>query len=32
MYRRTPTGVERLTFAYPGGDATEYWAGEVVVP
>jgi len=32
MYRRTPTGVERLTFACPGGDATEYWAGEVVVP
>ncbi|CAA9550559.1 MAG: hypothetical protein AVDCRST_MAG18-281 [uncultured Thermomicrobiales bacterium] len=32
MYRRTPTGVERLPFAYPDGDATEYWAGEVVVP
>ncbi len=32
MYWHTPTGVERIPLAYPRGEATEYWAGEVIVP
>ena len=31
MYRRTATGIERVPIRWPGGDATEYWAGEVTV-
>jgi hypothetical protein len=32
MYRHTATGTERITLYYPGGDATEYWAGTITVP
>ena len=32
MYRQSPGGVERIPLRYPNGDATEYWAGEMVVP
>jgi hypothetical protein len=32
LYRRTATGVERIPLAYPDGEATEHWAGEVTVP
>ena len=32
LYRHTATGVERIPVDYPGGEATEYWAGEIAVP
>jgi hypothetical protein len=31
MYRHTASGVERIPLRYPGGVATEYWAGEFTV-
>ncbi len=31
MYRRTPTGVERVVLRYPDGDKPEYWVGELTV-
>jgi hypothetical protein len=31
MYRRTPTGVERVVLRYPDGDRPEYWVGELTV-
>lgn len=31
MYRRTPTGVERIPLRYPDGDKPEYWVGELTV-
>ena len=32
MYRQASGGVERLPLRYPTGDATEYWAAEIIVP
>ena len=31
MYRHTAAGIERVPVRWPGGDATEYWVGEVAV-